>query len=215
MSNHTKGYYRDSKILQAIEAHKVLDTEQIHLMFFGDLKYGKRIAQRRLLSLCNRGRLKRGRESIDRPFFYYTDRKGGQIGHKLGVNWVRVWLSVRLKSWESLVRFDYEQDYGTLRTDGFAVIRNKITTKHTFYFIEFDNASSGNPFDKVAKYNTLFERQPSFWWTELTDRFPAVIIVTTGRSKAIMEKVAQENVNGLEFRIYNLDTIRGECNDKA
>lgn len=212
MSNHQRGYQRDSLILETIEQWKVLDTEQIRLMFFRGSSQSHHLAQRRLLTLCKRLRLKRDRDSMDRPYYYYTQRQG-QASHRLGVNWVRLWLMRNLKSWEVLHSFEYEVDYGTLRCDGFAAIKNKVTGKMTFCFIEFDNSLT-NPFDKIEKYNKIFERQPSMWWTELTERFPAVIVVTTGRQKSIMAKIQKENTNGLEFRVHDLDEIRVQC-DKA
>lgn len=215
MSNHQKGYFRDSNILRAVQSYEMLDTEQIRLLYFLGLKYGRRIAQKRLLSLCKRGRLKRGRESMDHPYYYYIGKRCLQIEHKLGTNWVRLWIEHRLKSWESIHSFEYEQDYGILRADGLVAIKNKMTGAFRFCFVEFDNAMSGNQFDKVEKYNRLFEKQPVAWWVKLTDRFPAIIVVTTSlaRVQVIREKIKQENVNGLEFHVYELSQIRGECED--
>lgn len=215
MSNHQKGYLRDRSILAAVDEQGCLDTEQIRLMFFRDLKYGRRIAQKRLRSLCGRGFLSRGRESTEHPYFYYAGRRSGQVSHRLGINWVRLWMERGLKNWDKVHSFAYEQDYGILRTDGFVAIKNKVTGKLSFYFVEFDNALSGNEFDKVAKYNALYERLPAAWWVEFTDRFPAIIMVTTSaaRAEAIRARIGKENVNGLEFRVYELGYIRGECED--
>lgn len=216
MSNHQKGYSRDREIVADVEACGLLDTEQIRLMRFRGLKYGRRIAQKRLLSLHKRGRLNRSRLSIEHRFYYYIGKQGRQIEHRLGVNWVRVWLIRKLKSWETLHSFDYEQDYGVLRCDGFAAIKNSANKERPFkfYFIEFDN-SGGNPFDKVSKYNKLFEKQPAAWWVQQTNRFPAIIVVTTSamRAERIREQVKHENTNGLEFQVYELQQIQRECDD--
>jgi hypothetical protein len=144
---------------------------------------------------------------MDRPFYYYT-QKQGQAQHRLGVNWARLWIMSQLKSWESMQSFAYEVDYGILRCDGFAAIRNRVAGKMSFYFVEYDHTIS-NPFDKVVRYNQLFERQPSAWWTDLTDRFPAIVVVTH-RVQAISKKIEQENVNGLEFRVIDYDKMRSE-----
>lgn len=211
INSHRVGRLRDSAILQAIDEQQVLDTEQLRLMFFRGMANGQRLAQRRLAALCAKGRLKRARESFDQPYYYYRERKSNQAAHRIGVNWARLWLTLGMRSWETLQQFDYEQDYGVLRTDGFATVRNKVTGKHRFCFIEFDNHLSGNAFDKVQKYNTLYERQPVVWWADFADRFPAIMVVTTGRAKHIREKVATENTNGLEFRVYDLAQIKEEC----
>lgn len=213
MSNHQKGYSRDRSIIASVEEQGCLDTEQIRIMHFSGLKYGRRIAQKRLLSLHKRGRVNRARLSIGHPYYYYIGRQGRQVEHRLGVNWIRVWMVAKLETWERMHSFEYEVDYGILRTDGFAAVKNKMTGAFKFYFVEYDNAASGNPFDKVEKYNKLFEQQPAVWWKGLTDRFPAVIIVTTSpvRANIIRERVKQENKNGLEFRVYDIDYIIGAC----
>ena len=212
MSNHRKGSQRDNLIVQAVDAYKVLDTEQIRIMFFHGIKRDRRTAQERLAILSRRGRLKRGREAVDQPYHYYIQRQG-QVAHRVGVNWVRLWLTGGLKSWESIHSFGYEIDYGTLRCDGFAAVQNKVTGKMLFYFVEYDHATS-NQFDKVTKYNRLFEQQPETWWTNLTDRFPAIIVVTS-RVHVIRKKVEQENTHGLEFRIYEFEQMRGECLERG
>lgn len=213
MSNHQKGYSRDSSIISDIEECGILDTEQIRLLRFKGLKYGRRIAQKRLLSLHKRGRISRTRLSIGHPYYYYIGKQGRQVDHRLGVNWIRVWMTTKLETWERLHSFDYEADYGILRADGFAAVKNKMSGAFKFYFVEFDNAASGNAFDKVGKYNKLYEKQPAVWWKDLTGRFPAVIIVTTStaRAEVIREKIKRENANGLEFKVYSLDRIIREC----
>ena len=213
MSNHRKGYCRDNSILETLEQWKVLDTEQIRLLLFHELAQGRRIAQNRLLRLHQRRRLNRGRDSFDQPYYYYMGKAEGQVTHRLGVNWVRLWLTRNLKTWESLDRFDYEQDYGVLRADGFVATKNKFTGKMAFAFVEFDSHTSGNPFDKVSKYNKLYDKQPTTWWANLTTRFPPIIVVTTSpvREASIRERISKENPIGLEFRVYCLDRIKKEC----
>lgn len=211
-SPHAKGYYRDNAILTAIERHLVLDTDQIRSMFFNDIKNGRRIAQRRLQSLYEHKRVNRGRDSMYTPCYYYMGKKINQVEHTLAVNWIYVWFKSQLKSWEQVTKFDREIDYKILRADGFLGIKNTISNKHKFYFIEAD--ISENPFDKVQKYNILYEsgKYLGLHWAKLTDRFPAIQIVTysISRLKDIHKYIDQENHNGLEFKVMTFDKLRGD-----
>jgi len=123
-----------------------------------------------------------------------------------------------LKSWESLYRWEYEQNYGLLQCDAFVAVKNTVTGKLKFYFIELDVAESGNAFDKVGKYVQVFDTEAyaGRWWVDLTDRFPPVVVVTTspGRIKTIRELVFRENRAGLEFNLYLLDDLRKELAGK-
>lgn len=213
MTNHKKCYLRDNAIMEMIARREVLNTEQIYLLFFRGLNDGYRITQKRLKSLYERKQINRNRESFSEPFYYFTGKRSAQVNHKLGINWVYVWLNVHLKNWEEMFCFAPEQDYGILRTDALAGIKNTVTGRVKFHFVEFDN--SWNNFDKVTKYNSLYDsgRYRSWWWVDYADRFPAVLIVTTNpkRQRAILERVKKENVCGLEFQVRLLDQIKEEC----
>ena len=181
--NHASGSRRDRLIREAVERHGVLDTDMVQLMFFRGMSTGRRGAQHRLKILCDKGYLRRARESFDQPFYYFVGKMSGQLEHRLGVNWVYLWLLLSLKSWETLHCFDYEIDYKVLRADAFAAVKNKVNKERPFkfYYVEFDRAESGNKFDKFDKYTGLFqsERYMEYytWWLPLADRFPAVIII--------------------------------------
>ncbi len=214
---HRQGYLRDKRIEEAIERHGVLDTDQVWYLYFRHLKTGQMMAQRRLRRLYDDKKVKRARESCDLPYYYYTGRKSGQLEHRLGVNWVYVWLVVAGKKWDTLHSFEYEKDYGALRADAFAAVKNKWEGKMRFLFVEFDVHLSGNEFTKVKQYNRLFESQgyAGDWWVSVAERFPPVLVVTTAavRAKVIAEKVEQENTHGLEFRVMELDRLKEECRD--
>ena len=212
---HQSGYLRDKAVVEAVERCGVLDTEQIRLLFFRAIASGERVAQRRLQTLCKRRRLNRDRYALHHPFFYYTGQRKGQLEHRIGVNWVYVWLLSTLKEWEVLHSWEYETDYKILRADAFAVIKNKVTGRLRFLFIEFDVATSGNDFDKVRKYNQLYQGEGYVgeWWAKLAERFPPVLIVTTTQSRArvIRDRIERDNMAGLEFNLYTLDNIKKGC----
>ncbi|HBV97800.1 MAG: hypothetical protein JL50_02835 [Peptococcaceae bacterium BICA1-7] len=218
--NQLRGYHRDNEICRLIEKLQALDTEQVSVLIFSGQKHGRRKAQERLKVLFDRGRLKRWRAAPESPYIYFTGKKHGRMDHLVALNWVYVWMVRSVKSWEEVYRWDTEQDYGVLQADAFCAIRNTVTGKLRFWFVELDRAESGNLFDKVAKYNSLYdsEKYAGWWWADLADRFPGILTVTTAapRERIIRGLVEKENAAGLEFQICLLEKLKGEClNEKA
>jgi len=206
-----KGLKRDKLILQTIEEWGALDAQQVQAMYF-NMEYGQRKAQEVLLRLYRRGKLNRGRGE-DCFYYYVTDKAPGMIKHLIATNWVRLWHLKKIASWERLHSWSYEQDYKILRCDGFASIKNNMTGKFRFAFIEMDRNT--NAFDKIEKYNKLFDQQDKLsgrWWFALTDTFPAVVIVTVhpNRKNLIAGQVEASNKNNLNFIVKYLDDIKGE-----
>lgn len=111
MNNHQKGYRRDRLVLDLIAEWGTLDTEQLRLLCYPSA----RVAQRRLRILTAKGKLKRAREALEQPYAYYVKKYDPVI---LALNWARLYLMKRLKSWEALEGFDYA---------GGATIRNTVT----------------------------------------------------------------------------------------
>lgn len=180
-------------------------------LFFHGMVHGRRKAQERLLKLYQAGRVKRCRVSPTEPFCYYAGRRHGRLEHLLALNWVYVWFTAGLKPWERVHCFNYETNFKTLQADAFCSVKNTVTGRFKFFFVELDR--SANDFDKIRKYNALYNAggYAGEWWAELADRFPAILVVTITASRAahIRERVDKENVHGLEFRVMLLDEIRG------
>ena len=209
-----QGSRRDKLILQTIEKWGALNTDQTQLLFFSGIQYGQRKAQDRLLALYRSGKL--NRKMVEGTYCYFLDNKG-LLKHTVGVNWSRLWMEQNLPDWEKIHSWSYEQDYKILRCDSFVAIKNTITGKFRFMFVEMDRGT--NAFDKVAKYNKLYkdEKYASWWWVKLTERFPAVQVVTIHptRQKLIESEIERANECGLEFKIVMLDDIRGEVMSKC
>lgn len=198
--NRLEGYRRDKAILQEVEKRKVLTTDQIHQLFFSHLSQGKRICQRRLKTLCEARKLKRHRITLEAPFYYYTEAIK-QVEHMIETNWLYVKFRKELPAWESLIHWAYEVDYGILRCDAFVGIKNNISGAHRFYFVETD--LSDNKFDKVEKYNDLFEQGHNWWWAKYATVFPTVIIKTY-RTEHVLKKIEKENRNNLRLEVVPL-----------
>jgi hypothetical protein len=204
-----KGFSRDRAVLNMIEEWKVVNAKQVRQKMF-TFPYGLRKAQERLLRLHERGKLERW--SGEEGYSYSLDKKNASSAHFEALNWVRVWLEKQGKIKGRFHSWQYEQDYGILRTDGFAAIKNNWTNEFEFCFVEMD-CSPSNAFDKVPKYCRLFdeERYKDRWWVDLTEKFPKVLIVTTRRKERILQHVAEENKSGLRFEVRTLEEIRKEC----
>lgn len=219
-STKLKGSRRDSDILRTIEAWGVMNTDQVEAMFFAEKEekkpflYGKRKTQEVLLRLYKTGKLQR--KMVEGVYCYYLDPKG-LLKHRIGVNWVRMWTPKRLSGWEKLHSWSYEQDYKILRCDGFIAIKNTVTGGFKFTFLELDRGT--NTFDKVTKYNTLYdqEKYTGWWWVPLAKGFPTVQVVTVSpaRKRFIEEQIEAGNKNKLEFKVQLLDDMRREVMERC
>ncbi len=186
-------------------------------------KSGLTKAQQRLKILSDPkkgGRLKRFRPTIEEPYIYYAaaSQKKAQYEHQVAVNWVYIWFMRTLQSWEKLYRFDYAQNYGVLECDGFVTKRNTWTGEHWFYFVEVEVANH-SPFDKVAKYNRLYEEEKyiDWWWAPLASGFPKILIVCAEHKRMLeakravdQDKAQRGDEEGLEFVVRSLDELKGE-----
>lgn len=207
-----RGFLRDSAVLSTLEQWGVMSASQIQTLHFTGFKshdVAKRKTEDRLQKLATRGKLIRWRG--EKEYRYSVEERPAQAEHKILVNWVRIWLVRQLKSWERLHCFAYEQDYGVLRCDAFAAVKNAVTKQfNRLYFVELDRTSS-NKWDKVQKYNKLFEQINSGkftpWWISLTEKFPTVLCVTADRKEKILRHVQEENKNGLLFEVKLLDEV--------
>ena len=215
--NQEKGYHRDREILLITERLQAVSAEQIKVLLFSNQKHGLRKSQERLQKLYSRGKIKRWRGSPNESYIYFTERKNGKHGrmeHLILLNWVYVWLRKTIKNWEEVWRWDLEQDYGILQCDAFVGIKNKITEKTRFMFVELDRAESGNEFDKIRKYCKLYEGNmyEKWWWVEMVDRFPNILLVTTLPARVIeINKIVKKENKELEFKVHLLENIKGEC----
>lgn len=205
------GCHRDSQIVSLVQARRALTADQVAaLMFPGQA--GLRKAQQRLKRLHDAGRLERSRLSADSAYCYHLGKRAGRLDHLVALNWVYVWFSRRLPSWEVLERWEYEPDYRILRPDAFAAAKNRFTGECRFWFIELDR--SENAWDKVALYNRLYQSDGygGAWWVRYAKRFPAVLCVTdrASRLSVIRQAVKNDNVSGLEFDVKLLGEVRRE-----
>ena len=211
MSHRKHGYYRDNSVIERVVSHRCLNAEQVQVLLFSLTTSGKRKCQQRLKRLTDQLRLRRFRYSFEEPYAYFrTEIK--QIEHTVLLNWVVIWIERGLKSWEEIYSVNYNYGMGILIADCFIAIKNTITGIFRFIFIEMDIHHPENQFDKVRKYNRLYENIPDQWWIKLTKRFPAVLLVTNNerKLKKINELIKSENKNGLEFRSYLVGNLRKE-----
>jgi len=199
MNNHQKGYYRDRHIQETLSEWGCLDIFQLTTLFFPSLK----MAQKRMQRLANKGKVQRSRAELGQPYCYYME-KPMQLEHRLGVNWMRLWLLSQLKSWERVYSFNYEINYGPLRPDGLIGIKNTVTGKYRFMFLEFDRAF--NKFDKAEKYEKWFDSDGYVkqWWVKYTERFPTILVVSENPPRVKSK---------LEFQIMSYEKLKEEMRE--
>lgn len=207
-TNHQLGYRRDRDVIDAIAEMKVLDTDQLRLLFYPSA----RVAQRRLKILTDKQKIFRGRDSIDMPYYYYVEKRI-QAQHAIGTNWARIYMQHIKKGAYSLDRCEYEVEYDFIRPDAVITFNSTgIKQNYLTYFIEFDQSTRNHStFDKIKKYNQLYDTPKlwqSEWWAK--DYFPDILIITETeeRVRVIEKQIARDNKNKLVFNVKLLDKIR-------
>lgn len=212
LNNYQKCSLRDKELYYLLESQTSLNTDQIKLLLFKNVCL--RIVQRRLTKLTNAKKIMRHRISFDEPYFYYIQKKPGQVEHVLGVSWIYTWVCSSLTNMEILHCFEREVDYKTLRPDALIGVKNTWKDSVSFFFAEMDIAGSGHDFSiKVKRYNDFYanESYKGQWWVSIAKRFPVIRVVTTGSIKSIQTKIEKANVHGLEFQVFNLERVQEEC----
>lgn len=203
-----KSSLRDRRILKYLDVLGALTTEQVRFLCFRELKTGERKAQQRLKKLYDLGLVKRLRPSLDSPLVHWTEERPSQLEHVLARNWVYCYLVGKCASWEKVESWNVEEDYGVLRCDALARIKNYATGKNRFLFVEVD--LSENRFDKVQKYTLLCREGIDSWWADEAEAFPPVLLVTesSSRLEQIRKCVRQENPLGIRFEVKLLSELR-------
>lgn len=212
LSNHKKCSRRDKELFRLLEANRALNTDQIQLLLFKDNI--PHTTRRRLKKLTEAKRVKRDRLSINEPYFYYLDKKPGQIEHVLGVSWIYTWVCSSLSGITQLYGFEREVTYKTLRPDALICVKSAWSKSFSFFYGEFDITESGNDFgEKVRRYNEFYNSGEylKMWWVPLAKRFPIIRVVTTGKVDSLLKKITKENVNNLEFQVFSLNQVKEEC----
>lgn len=199
---------RDRLVLRYLDLLGALTTEQVRCLCFSDMATGERKAQQRLRRMYDLGLVKRARPSLDSPMVYWTVARPVQLEHTIARNWVYCWLAKHLMWWEKVAGWYPEEDYEILRCDALAQVRNTVTGKSRFIFVEVD--LSDNRFDKVQKYTELCRRGIDAWWAEEAEVFPEVLVVTENRKRleTIRKAVREQNPLGLRFDVRLLSEVK-------
>lgn len=167
-------------------------------------------------------RIKRDQLSISQPYFYWSadKKRPGQIEHRIGINWLYVWFSTWAERTGAELKFKREpKEYEPIvRPDAFVSLRS--TTKTHLFFGEFHRHESGNEFDKLTKYTTLFRNiidlkaqgiRP-YHWVELRDqKIPTLTVITTGPKKTLLDRLINQNPLGIPYELLTLDELKERC----
>lgn len=181
--------------MEYIELLGALNTNQIKELVFPK---SLRKAQQRLQALSPK--LNRVRPCIDSPYIYFYD-KPKQLEHVILRNWIYIWLSKKyvISNWQN------EVDLGVLRCDALCKLKSPLEDRWAFIEVERD---SKNKFDKVEKYNLLYENE-GYKGSSLMQRlgnpdiFPKVIIYS-----AVKRKVSQSPSSfSIPFTLLSPDSL--------
>lgn len=212
MNQVQSGYQRDREVVALVEECGALTAEQVAHLAFRLPSAGLRKAQQRLKRLHGQERLNRCR--LEAGYCYYSGRRPGRIDHLVALNWIRVWRTSTLRSWEALERWEYEVDFDATRVDALCAVRNRWTGELTCTLVEFDRGASNNPWLKCARLNELYESEGYLqaWWARQVSKFPAVLAVTDSPSKLteIKRAIERDNRHGLRFTAKLLDELVAE-----
>lgn len=209
LSPNQIGFMRDRAIIQSFVEFGALDTNQIRVLHCPS-KAGLRKAQDRLQKLYATKALNRVPRAINQPYVYFIPPKKPQnLDHLIAVNWVYIYLQKVYKAIESWVK-EYKG------WNSFGVQPDALAKVHGLYYaIEVDRAESRNRFDKIEKYNSLYEDHGDEVMQLLNNppKFPRIIIVTTDikRKAKIEELIKVNNQHGLKCVVKTLDSIVKEC----
>jgi hypothetical protein len=220
-NNRIYGFNRDKLIVEIVEKCKCLDAEQIELLFFRNTcnpTSAKIQCQNRLRKLTDKKLLNRWRMDLDEPYKYYIN-EFAQKEHTVLLNWMLIKYIID-HPYDKIYHVEYQRDYKILVPDLFLITFNQFNKEQQYKAIMFEmDKTISNKFDKIEKYNKLFESKPNDEYVRLTaPRFPKIIIATTEKSrlKEIDRLIQNEklNKNNLRFETELIWDVKERCKDE-
>lgn len=184
------------------------------VLLYGHLKdeVALRESQNKLKKLTDKNKIFRTRNNIDESYIYFLEKQE-RYAHTILLNWMILWWQQNNKNFINIHYYEYEKKYNNiLQSDYFLVGYNKFAQQYRGVFFEMDNTIK-HDFDKIIKYNNLFEARIRDKWSNLTQsHFPSIIIATTdnGRLREINKRINKDNRNKLNFQAYLIWDLKGE-----
>lgn len=153
------GRNRDVKVLDGLEKHRYLRSDQIAELYFQSIKdegQRKKKVSERMKTMFKDGLVKRSRIGAS-PYIYYVE--GSPYSHKMlhYLAIVDVWLEIKKhKQSGAAMYYEIEKNFGEVITDLYIEMNNQFTGEKKFYFVEVELNSSGRLEEKIKKYSLLF-----------------------------------------------------------
>ena len=153
---------RDMRVLELLEKHKYCTTGQVAEVLFSNIKdprWRLQKAAQRLRVLHNNGLCSRMR--IPGQHFIYTVR-GPKYNHLVNhyLTAMDVWLTlVRTAPKDSRLKHEVEMKFDDLVCDLWAEYSNPWLSIKQEYFFEIEIASTGDPVEKIRRYESLAWRR--------------------------------------------------------
>lgn len=215
------GIYRDRLICEAVSKMRCLSTEQVRILFFNNLKIesAKRQSKHRLLILSGGTKdnprdkkLNRFRAIKDESYVYFN-KKYEQIEHIVYMNWMFLWYLNQ--SDLQIKHLEYEKkNFEIVRPDIYIVTYNPFKFEYDSICFEMDYTTS-NDFDKVKKYNLLYEKKVADEWTIKCNKFPQIIIATMNKRRLIniQDRIRKENKYPyiIKYSVYLIEDMMEVC----
>lgn len=196
---------RDMKVLQGIEKHKYLRSDQIADMYFTTIKSRdhriKKTAER-LKKLYDKGLVQRMRFPSE-PYIYHVN--GSTFTHKLMhyLTIADVWLTLQeIKPAGSVLRYEVEKDFGNVITDLYIEFSNEFRGERKQMFIEIELDSSGDILDKLNKYAFLFR-------TRKRDNISGDVLYVLHKKKAIGDKL-EGYAGNIDLKVLDIREIKSK-----
>ncbi|MEN6349356.1 MAG: hypothetical protein ABFD08_08185 [Syntrophomonas sp.] len=149
---------RDMKILDGIELHRYMNTDQVAELYFQTIKDSgqrRKKAAARLLKLYQHKLVNRTRYPGE-PYIYFV--RGGKYSHKIQHYMTITDVLLQLKSLlpaGARLTYDIEVSQGDLITDLVLRFVNEFRKERSTYWIEVELESTGDIVEKVMKYEDL------------------------------------------------------------
>ena len=153
---------RDMKVLEGIEKHKYLRTDQAAELYFQAIKDPvQRVskARTRLLMLHRQKLLKRARFPGEH-FIYFThgNTRSHKMNHYITITDIFLQLKKNFPA-SSNIDYDIEVKHGDIITDLVIDYKNEFREEHARYYVEVELDSSGDVEAKIRAYEEVLDQQ--------------------------------------------------------
>jgi len=195
------GRSRDMKVLAGLEKFRYLNTPQIAELYFQSVKDpSQRIkkASERMKIMFTRGYVQRFRFPGE-PFIFTTkgNKYSSKIQHYMMI--ANCWIALQKLKSGSVISCEVEVQQENVITDLIVNYKNNFRNEEKIYWLEVENNSSGDIFEKIEKYEGLQ------WILRQEKKQEGILCIVAGKDSTLRKLEACKN--GKTFRVYSYQTF--------